>query len=242
MDSADRDDIPAGGAAADASNSDVNEAAAALIWLVHCRGGRMDSAAGDDIPAGGTAADASNSDANEAAASPPEKKTWQRKMPKKKAKIGRFKGSGAKKKKQKHPPPPPPDPGTASATVAAGRPSQAASRKQTNKALTTILGQAKIAQVAANKQCENERLEKEKQIKGRAKENEKVAQLGDRLASCRRQRKGLAHKLKAAAVQYNKLDKEATVSICAISTLSLMYLFPPHSGFIAGNCSKGSSK
>jgi len=71
-----------GGAAADASNSDVNEAAAALIWLVHCRGGRMDSAAGDDIPAGGTAADASNSDANEAAASPPEKKTWQRKMPK----------------------------------------------------------------------------------------------------------------------------------------------------------------
>ena len=163
-------------------------------------------------------------------------------MPKKKAKIGRFKGSGAKKKKQKHPPPPPPDPGTASATVAAGRPSQAASRKQTNKALTTMLGQAKKAQVAAKKQCENERLEKEKQIKGRAKENEKVAQLGDRLASCRRQRKGLAHKLKAAAVQYNKLDKEATVSICASSTFSLMNLFLPHSGFIAGSCSKGSSK
>ena len=105
-----------------------------------------------------------------------------------------------------------------------------------------MLGQAKKAQVVAKKQCENERLEKEKQIKGRAKEKEKVAQLGDRLASCRRQRKGLAHKLKAAAVQYNKLDKEATVSICASSTFSLMNLFPPHSGFIAGSCSKCSSK
>ena len=189
----------------------------------------MDSAAGDGIPAGGAAA-ASEPDGNEAAAAPPTEKTWQRKMPKKKAKIGRFKGSGAKSKKQKHPPPPPPDPGAASITVAAARTSQAASRKKTNNALTNMLGQAQKAQVAAQKQCEKERLEKEKQKKGRAKEKEKVIQLGDRLASSRRQRRGLAQELKAAAVQYNKLDKEATVShLCK-------YYFPTYEPISSHTC------
>ena len=55
-------------------------------------------------------------------------------------------------------------------------------------------------------------MEKEKQIKGRAKEKEKVAQLGDWLTSTRRQSKGLAKELKAATVQFNKLDKEAKIS------------------------------
>ena len=74
-----------------------------------------------------------------------------------------------------------------------------------------MLGYAKKAQVAAKKQCEQERLEKEKQIKGRAKEKEKVAQLRDWLAHTHRKTRGLAKELKAVVVQYNKLDKDAKV-------------------------------
>jgi hypothetical protein len=99
----------------------------------------------DEGPVGpGGAAAASEPDGNESAAAPPTEKTWQRKMPKQKKKIGRYQGSGAKSKKQKNL-------GIASVIVATVQPSQAASRKKTKKALTAMLGHAKKAQVSAKK-------------------------------------------------------------------------------------------
>jgi hypothetical protein len=71
-------------------------------------------------------------------------------------------------------------------------------------------------------------LEKEKQIKGRAKEKEKVAQLGDWLASTHRKTRGLAKELKAAVVQYNKLDKDTKVIHLCQHSFLIYKLFSSH--------------
>ena len=78
--------------------------------------------------------------------------------------------------------------------------------------MTQQLGYAVRSKRAAETTSKEERLEKEKQIKGRAKEKEKVAQLGAALAGTRKSLRGVAAKLKQAVTTPIENEKKAEVS------------------------------
>ena len=128
-------------------------------------GGRGDLTVEDSVSGGMERMLVLSSVAAELAPIMPEKKAYPRKMPKNKAKIGRFKGSGAKQKRQSNHTPalPSQHPSTsASASYVPTRPSRAAERKPTLASVTQQLGYAVRSKRAAETTSKEERLKKDK--------------------------------------------------------------------------------